>query len=206
MNSVKIANFLISLSMLAISFTSTAQPERYLPGRDYTLIANPVPDRTPDVVEVTEYFWYGCPGCFAFEPLLAQWIEQQNDDVLCLRLPAMWDDWREVHARAYYTADALGVLGNMHGKLFDAMHLQGNRLRNETELQQLFADNGVSDADFSKTYNSFTVNSQVNRARNLAIQYGALSTPSLVVNGKYLVTLSLQTLDIVDFLVQKELM
>jgi thiol:disulfide interchange protein DsbA len=196
----------LTLTLLLISTLSLAQPERYLPGRDYTVIANPAPDRTPDVVEVTEFFWYGCPGCYSFEPLLADWIEQQNDDVECLRLPAIWDDWREVHARAYYTADALGVLDDMHKKLFDAMHLHGNRLRDEKELATLFADNGVSEADFSKAYNSFTVNSQINRAKNLAIQYDARSTPSMIVNGKYLVNLSRQTLDIVDFLVRKELM
>ena len=194
----------LTLSLLLISALSLAQPERYLAGRDYTVINNPPPNRTPDIVEVTEYFWYGCPGCYAFEPLLADWIENQNDEVVCLRLPAIWDDWREVHARAYYTADALGVLNDMHLKLFDAMHLQGNRLRDEVEHANLFSDNGISEADFSKAYNSFTVNSQINRAKNLAIQYDVRSTPSLIVNGKYLVTLSQQTLDIVDFLVNKE--
>ena len=196
---------LLCLSILLVHPTN-AQPERYLAGRDYTLVENPAPDRTPDVVEVTEYFWYGCPGCFQFEPRLAHWIEQQNEDVVCLRLPAIWDDWREVHARAYYTAQSLDMLDAMHNKLFDAMHVDGNRLRNATELQALFRENGVSDADFSRTYNSFSVNTAINRAKNQAIAYGARSTPSLIVNGKYLVSLSANTLDIVDFLVAKELM
>lgn len=199
-------NLLLALAVLAVTTLAQAQPERYLPGRDYTVIADPAPDRTPGVVEVTEYFWYGCPGCYAFEPQLADWIDRQDDSVASLRLPALWDDWREVHARAYYTARSLGILEDMHGKLFDAMHVGNNRLRNVAELRDLFSANGVSAETFSKTYNSFTVTSEINRAKNLAIRYGAHSTPSLIVNGKYLVTLSRETLDIVDFLVRKEMM
>lgn len=192
--------------LLAATATTTAQPERYLPGLDYAVIDNPVPDRTPDKVEVTEFFWYGCPGCFAFEPQLADWIEKQNDDVLCLRLPAIWDDWREVHARAFYTASSLGVLEDLHPVIFDVMHRKGNRLRNEEELRQLFGEHGVSETDFTRVYHSFTVSSEINRAKTLASSLGVRSTPSMIVNGKYIVTLSHQTLDIVDFLVQKELM
>lgn len=196
--------FLGTILLLSLAALAHAQPERYLPGRDYTVIDNPVPDRTPDVVEVTEYFWYGCPGCFQFEPQLTDWIARQDDTVQCLRLPAIWDAWHEVHARAYYVAGALGVLDDMHHKLFDAMHREGNRLRDEDELMALFAKNGVSETDFRRTYNSFTVNTEINRARNLAIQVGARSTPSLIVNGKYLVRLSRNTLDVVDFLAAKE--
>ena len=195
---------LLSSFLFSLSSGVLAQPERFLPGRDFTVIENPLPDRTPDAIEVTEYFWYGCPGCFQFEPQLADWIEKQDESVICLRLPAIWDDWREVHARAYYVARSLGVLEDMHLIIFDAMHLQDNRLRNEEELKQLFTEHGTNEADFNKAYNSFTVNSEINRARNQAIQAGARSTPSLIVNGKYLVALSQETLDIVDFLVSKE--
>lgn len=204
MSTQKITSYLIASVLLLLSFQGVAQPERFLPGRDYTVIANPAVDRTPDLVEVTEYFWYGCPGCFQFEPQLADWIEQQDDNVVCLRLPAIWDDWREIHARAYYIADSLGVLGDMHRKIFDAMHLQGKRLRNEQELQELFADNGIDPADFSKAYGSFTVTTAINRAKTLATQYMPRSTPSMIVNGKYLVGPSRDMLDIVDFLVRKE--
>lgn len=204
MKILRIPLLLLSSFLFPLSSDLLAQPERFLPGRDFTVIENPLPDRTPDAIEVTEYFWYGCPGCFQFEPQLANWIEQQDESVVCLRLPAIWDDWREVHARAYYTARSLGVLEDMHLKIFDAMHLLGNRLRDEEELKQLFTEHGINEDEFSKAYNSFTVNSEINRAKNQAIQAGARSTPSLIVNGKYLVSLSGETLDIVDFLVNKE--
>ena len=202
----KISKFFQVLFFLLIPTFLFAQPERFIAGRDYTIIQNPLPDRTPDVVEVIEYFWYGCPGCFQFEPQLAEWIEKQDDNVQCLRLPAIWDDWREVHARAYYIARSLDALDQMHDVIFNAMHLKGNRLRNEQELGDLFEDNGIKREEFARTYNSFTVNTAINRAKTTAIQAGARSTPSLIVNGKYLVSLSSNTLDIVDYLVQKELL
>lgn len=191
--------------LLSLASGLLAQPDRYIAGRDYTVITNPLPDRTPDVVEVTEFFWYGCPGCFAFESQLNQWINAQEDNVMCERLPAVWSDWHEVHARAYYTARSLDVLDPMHDILFNSMHLEGKRLRDEKELGDLFVANGIAKEDFTRVYNSFTVNTEINRAKSLALQAAARSTPSMIVNGKYLVTLSRDTLDIVDFLVQKEL-
>ncbi|MDG2176015.1 MAG: thiol:disulfide interchange protein DsbA/DsbL [Gammaproteobacteria bacterium] len=204
MRAIRIPVLLLASCLLPLASGVFAQPDRFLPGRDFTVIENPLPDRTPDAIEVTAYFWYGCPGCFQFEPQLANWIEKQDESVICLRLPAIWDDWREVHARAYYVARSLGALVDMHMKIFNAMHLQDNRLRDKEELKQLFAEHGTNEADFNKAYNSFTVNSEINRAKNQAIQAGARSTPSLIVNGKYLVALSQETLDIVDFLVNKE--
>ena len=206
-NKLKITQLVFLAScLLSLASASLAQPERFIPGKDYTLLENPLTDRTPDVVEVVEYFWYGCPGCYQFESSLSQWIEKQDDNVLCLRLPAIWDDWREVHARAYYTASTLGMLEQMHDVIFTAMHVQGNRLRNESELEDLFAEQGINRSDFTRAYNSFAVNTEIKRARSTAVQAGAINTPSIIVNGKYLVSYSRNTLDIVDFLVQKELL
>src|SRR5690606_16440285 len=150
-------------------------------------------------------FWYGCPGCYQFDPLIEHWKLTLSANVAFSRLPVLWSDWHEIHARAYYTARRLDLMEHMHSALFHTIHRESMAWRGEAELQDVFVAHGVSAGDFTQTYNSFGVTSSINRARNMARQYGLRTAPSLVVNGKYLVAASNEALDIVDFLIAKEL-
>ena len=35
----------------------------------------------PDVVEVAEVFWYGCPHCYSFDPVVNNWANNLPDKV-----------------------------------------------------------------------------------------------------------------------------
>ena len=74
-------------------------------GKQYTLISPAQPtDSAAGQVEVTEIFMFGCPGCYAFEPQLQKWLATKPAYVNFVRVPAMWEPWAPLHARAYYTA------------------------------------------------------------------------------------------------------
>lgn len=180
-------------------------------GKDYLELNPPVPTLDRNRIEVTEVFWYGCGHCFAFEPLLHDWVQQQNADLVFQRSPAMWDKGgvMERHARMYYTAKALGKLDTMHQKIFDAMNLKKKKFQSESEIADFFVEQGVSKEDFSKAFNSFGVTSAVRQAESRQRSYQIQGTPELIVNGKYRITGRLAgnhegMLKVTNFLIDKE--
>ncbi len=188
--------------------TTPAAPH-YVAGKDYIVLERPVRTLNKDKVEVVEIFWYGCGHCYNFEPLVKQWKKGQPRYVDFHRSPAMWNGLMQTHARAFYTAEALGVSDKLHEPLFTTLIVEKKRLANEQEIADLFVDYGVDREAFHKAYTSFTVNSQVKQADARARSYKIGGTPEIVVNGKYRVTArtaggQAQMLEVVDFLVEKE--
>jgi thiol:disulfide interchange protein DsbA len=115
----------------------------------------------------------------------------------------------ELHSKAYFAAQVLGVLDTMHLPLFQAMNVDRKRLASESEIAALFEANGIAEADFVKAYNSFGVSSMVRQASSKAKAAKITGTPEIMVNGKYRVTTrkagtQAKMLEIVDFLVEKE--
>lgn len=178
-------------------------------GVEYQVLAAPQPTATTDKIEVLELFWYGCPHCYHLEPELNDWLKHKPEDVVFVRMPAVLGPSWELHARAYYTAEILGVLDKVHGPLFDRIHKDKKPVRNAAELKAFFKAHGVSEADFDKTFNSFAVITKTNRAKQARELYGLTGVPALVVNGKYRTTARLaggnkEMLQVVDFLVARE--
>ena len=205
-------NLLLSLSLAAfIPLLACAQTEAetYVEGEDYDLIIPPVRTSSPDKIEVVEFFWYGCSHCYTFEPIIDAWKKNLADDVEFQGSPAMWNKPMELHARAFYAADVLGVLDTMNPVIFQAMNVDKKRLSNQAEIQELFVANGVTAEDFSKAFNSFGVGSQVNQATARARAAKITGTPALMVNGKYHVSTRkagshAEVLKVADFLIEKD--
>jgi len=148
----------------------------------------------PGKVEVLEVFWLACPHCYALEPSLRSWLKHKPPYVEFVRVPVIWQPIHRVHARLYYTLDALGRQ-DLVEKAFDTIHqdlenhqapLIGESEEQTFRLQQQFAvDNGVSAGDFAKAYNSFAVNSDLQRAEEITQRYHVEGVPLIAVNGKY---------------------
>jgi len=96
---------------------------RFEMGEHYLRLSPTQPTSSnPDQVEVCEVFWYGCPHCNELDPLLEQWQEQKPDYVNFIRVPAVWNPTLQLHARAFYTAEALGKGAEMHTDCFREIH------------------------------------------------------------------------------------
>ncbi len=157
-------------------------------GKHYTVIS-PAQPTSSDAgkVEVAEVFMFGCPACFSFEPWVQAWREQAPDYINFVRIPAQWQNHPEspIHARAYYTAEALGKVDEIAGPFFEEFHGNRNMLETEAKLAAFFAKHGIDEATFKSTFNSFAVNAKVKRADELVRLYRAQSTPTIIINGKY---------------------
>lgn len=201
-----------SLSLLLAAFGTHAQSQAqaaFKEGVHYERINQPERDDTPDKVEVLEAFNYACPHCNSFDPLLRRWVENAPDYVVFDRLavPFSRSPW-EVLARAYYTAEALGVTEKVHVPLFNALHSENRRLDSEDKLAAFFAEQGIDEERFRKTFGSFGVERQFRQAQQDMGEYGIGGVPTLIVDGKYRVGTRgvrnhQEMLQVVDFLAAK---
>ncbi len=207
------ARILLSLVLLLTSLTSlpaSAQVDRYVAGTHYTVLQQPVRTSNADKIEVVGVFWYGCPHCFSFEPLLNDWAENCADDIAFVRFPAIFNSLMKTHAQIFYAAENLHILDRAHDTIFDTLVMQRKQLQTEDQVVTLFAEYGVDADTAAKAFNSFSVKTKVNQAQKLTNEYKPRGTPSMVVNGKYLVSLGGQVdsqqemLRVVDFLTEKE--
>jgi thiol:disulfide interchange protein DsbA len=191
-----------SLFALAVQ----AEPEA---GKNYVELTSTVPVSKPGKIEVVELFWYGCGHCYQFESTINPWVEQLPDDVNFVRVPALFGGLWNVHGQGFITLEAMKVESKVHAAIFDAIHKQGKKLATAEEMAEYLATLGVDKDTFLKTYNSFGVKSQMEKAKKLAMAYQISGVPVMVVNGKYRFDIGSaggaeQALQVADYLIDKE--
>jgi thiol:disulfide interchange protein DsbA len=164
---------------------------KWKPGVNYTPVVPAQPTSVPaGKVEVLEVFWYACPHCYALEPFIQSWLQNKPEYVQFVRVPVMWGPVHRAHARLFYILESLNRK-DLHEKVFDTIHKQqqilvGNDEASTKTLQLNFAvANGIKAEDFNKAWDSFTVNSNLQRAEELTTRYRVEGVPLFVVNGKY---------------------
>jgi protein dithiol oxidoreductase (disulfide-forming) len=179
-------------------------------GQEYQLVTPPLPGGRDGKVEVVELFWYGCPHCDRFEPLISEWRKTAADYIEFSHLPAIFNNpqWR-LHAQTYYAAESMGINEKLHTPLFDALHRTKQPLTTNDNVFDFVASHGVDRKAFKKAFKSFSVKAKVARAADLTRRYGISGVPVFIVNGKYRIDGPMaksyeNLLKIVDFLAEKE--
>lgn len=195
-----------ALMMFLAVGLAQAQPKA---GVEYRELATAVPTDSPGKIEVIEFFWYGCPHCYNFEPVIEPWLKKLPKDVHFRRVPAMFNEEWALGGRAFFALEAIGEGERLHKPLFDAVHT-GSRLRvaDEAALTEWLGKQGVDTKKFAAAYRSFSVEGKLKRAAQLTQAYKIEGVPSMAVNGKYLVVTDNlksfeQLLSVADFLIEK---
>lgn len=194
----------------------------YEEGTHYVELQIPINTRLDEgQIEVTEYFSYGCPHCYQFDPLISGWESQLSDDVVFNRTPAIWNDQYNVYAQIYYAVEAMDALDKLHLPIFEAIHQQqrtflardpDNRRKivfNHLDFSRFVAEFGYDPVDFAKIYNSFGVRASKQQAEARGRAYRSEGVPALIVNGKYRIEGKMagsnaNMLRVADFLIEKE--
>ncbi|MEQ8858214.1 MAG: thiol:disulfide interchange protein DsbA/DsbL [Pseudomonadales bacterium] len=198
---------LIGALLLAGFAVAEAAQATFREGEHFERLPIPVDTRDPAKVEVVEVFSYGCIHCKNFQPAVEAWLETKPEDVDFYRMPATFSEPWEVLAQLYYTAEALGVTGKVHGAIFSAIHDQGVNLTDTDLMAALFErEAGVEPEQFRKVFSSFSVRSRVQQAHARGLAYRLSGTPTLIVDGLYRVDGRMaggnaSMLDVVEFLV-----
>ncbi len=193
-----------------------AQAQEPVAGRDYIEIPNGRPLTPADgKVVVEEFFNYICPGCNAFEPVLVAWAAKLPDYARFTHVPATFRPDFVPYARAFYAAQAHGIAEKTHAEVYRAIHQtrdlpsEADRMdpkRMEERIAAWYANHGVSEAEFLSTMRGFSVELKLKQATDHLQRSKVPSTPSLVINGRYLVrgNTYADTLRIASYLIEKE--
>jgi thiol:disulfide interchange protein DsbA len=176
---------LVTVISLTVITTSSSYAETFQEGQHYLPITPAQPTSTKDKVEVVEMFWYGCPHCYRLEPFVKRWLKKMPKNAKFVRMPGVLNPSWEILARAYYTAEILGVVDKVHTPIFETIHEKRHRLDSEDAIMALFKQYGVSETDFKRTFRSFAVETKIRRARDMGRRYQANGVPAIIVNGKY---------------------
>lgn len=175
--------------------------------RDYRPVNPPVPVEG-NKIEVLEFFQYSCPHCYTINPDLESWKKKAPADVDYKRLPINWDAATVNHTKTYYALEQLNRLGDLHDKFFGAIHLNKRRMLEAGEIADFMAANGIDKAKWNESFNSFSVNSKVNRAGQIWRAHKIDGTPAVGIDGKWVTAPSMVgsregTLAVMDFLVAR---
>lgn len=183
---------LIKYTLLSLIFTASfAFAKDYAPGKGYELISSPQPILADGRIHVEEIFWFGCPHCFTLEPSIEKWKAGLADNVAFSKMPASFNKTWATHAQLFYTIEALGLAKKLNSAVFKAIHVNKQRLASQEEQRDfIVANSDVSAEKFDRTYRSFSVKSQMKRADKRIRNYQITGVPAVVVNGKYLVSVS----------------
>jgi len=194
---------------LVVFFAAGLAQAQPTAGVEYRELCAPQPAESADKIEIIEFFWYGCPHCYNFEPVIEPWAKKLPKDTQFRRVPAIFNDEWEQGARAYYALEAIGEGPRLHKPLFDAVHT-GSRLKvaNEAALTEWLGKQGVDTKKFAAAYRSFSVEGKVKRAKQLTQAYKIDGVPAMAVNGKYVViTDNIKSLDqmlaVSDYLIDR---
>lgn len=175
---------LVAASLVAsTAFASPTNPQN---GVEYVTLSAPQPvQAVGKKVEVIEFFAYHCPACNVLEPRLNEWVKKQGDKIVLRRVHLPFQGPADPEAHLYLTLEAMGRLGDMHGKVFQAVHGQRVRLMKDEQIIDWVAKNGIDRAKFLEVWNSFGVMTKLRRLPQMTGAYQVSGTPTIVVDGKY---------------------
>jgi len=180
--------FALIAAALAGGFAN-ASPTDPRNGAEFTTLATPqATQAVGKKVEVIEFFAYHCGACNAFEPTLVNWAKKQGDNIVMRRIPLPFQGPSDPEARLYLTLEAMGKLNEYHHRVFRAVHVERKRLMKGDDIIAWAAANGLDKAKFLEAWNSFGVQTRLKRLSQITDAYKVSGTPTVVIDGKYLVS------------------
>jgi thiol:disulfide interchange protein DsbA len=204
--SIQLAGGTLGVALLPVARAQGGPVE----GQHYVKLGTPAAVSLPagKKVEVVEFFWYECPHCNAFEPLLEAWSRKLPDDVAFRRVPVGFTARHQAAQKLFYALESLGKLEALHRKVFAAIHVQNQRLISEQDMVAFVSANGVDGAKFSEAFRSFDVATKANKAKSLTDAYKIDGVPALGIQGRYFTSGALagsheRALGVADFLIQR---
>lgn len=206
--------FAFSLGLFAVAAQAQqtpAKPNPFHEGFAYNRLPVPQPVSPSDKIVVTEFFWYNCPHCADFDPLLESWAKKLPPDVVLERVPVAFAPQFVPQQRLYYALKALGKMNDaMQAKIFNAIHVQHIPLNTPEQMANWLAQQGISKKAFLDAYDSFGVSAQVKQATQMVTDYQIQGVPTMAVQGTYTTSAALpeansnqKVLEVVDYLIKK---
>ncbi|WP_426173543.1 thiol:disulfide interchange protein DsbA/DsbL [Massilia sp. TWR1-2-2] len=183
---MRLIRTLLCAAAIGLSAAVAASPAEPKNGVEYLTLPEAQNTDAAGKVEVTEFFAYYCPHCQRFEPLLAEWVRKQGNNIVFRRVHVPAGPSVMAQQRLFYTLEALGLLGTHHQKVFDAMHVERVRLASDEQVLAWAGKAGIDQAKFTEAWNSFGVQAKLRRADAMMGAYRVDSWPMVAVGGRYM--------------------
>ncbi len=163
---------------------SSAQGTAPVEGQQFKRLAHPLPT-TAGTIEVIEFFWYGCPHCFVFDPTVKQWLRTLPADVSFRRVHVGFGGLIRLHQRLFYTLEAMGKEGEVHDRVFAAFGVQHLDINTEEAVFKLADNLGLDATKFKQAWTSFGVQSKCLQATRLSDDFQVDGVPMIGVAGRF---------------------
>ncbi|WP_255988969.1 thiol:disulfide interchange protein DsbA/DsbL [Chitinolyticbacter albus] len=198
----------LTAGLLAASLSFAATTE----GKEYTRLAKPQPVAAPGKLEVVEFFWYGCPHCYAIEPYTEAWAKKLPADVKFRRVHVMWPGRSDLegHAKIFVALEQMGIGEKYASRVFRAVQTERIELRRADTLFDWVKKQGIDQAKFKSAYNGFSMGVSLGKLSQTTQDYKIEGVPTFIVNGKYVTSPSMvgtedgRVFQVIDELLAKE--
>jgi thiol:disulfide interchange protein DsbA len=199
-----------ALAALPLGFAVGAtRAQEFTAGKEYLIVSPPLPPESPNKIEIIEFFSYACPYCFSFEPAIEPWIKNLPPYVMFHRIPVVYHEPWFAPAKLYYTLEILGENKRLDQLIFDTMHKEHRDLTHEDQIAKFLETQGIPQKKFSEVFNSFAVETRMQRGKELQRAYKIDQVPELAIDGLYVTSSSMtearqpdSVLPVVDYLVE----
>ncbi len=186
-----IKKLLVALSFGLVASAVGASPASPVNGTDYRTLEKAQQTDSGKKVEVTEFFWYSCPHCNAFEPALEEWVKKQGNNIVFKRVPIAFRESFAPQQRLYYAIEAMGKTDELHKKIFNAIHVGRQSLDTDEQIADFIEKQGVDKKKFLDVYKSFSVQTKVRRVAQLQDGYKIDGVPLVAIDGRYMTSPSI---------------
>lgn len=199
----------LMLSLGGLSFAPLSMAEVPQVGTNFDAVAQPISTDNAAKIEVMEIFWYGCIHCYDMEKPISAWVKTLPADVYFKRMPGLPNASWAPMAKAFYAMETLGVSEKLHTPLFEAVHK--SKSLNPTDEKAVIAwvtqQSKMDKSRVEGAFKSFTINTNLNRAAQVFRASGATGVPSLVIDGKYITSSTMnggnqQALKVADYIIE----
>jgi protein dithiol oxidoreductase (disulfide-forming) len=190
---IKRRDFSLTAAATALGIGTAAKAQGAAPveGRDYVRLNTPVAVPAGGKIDVIEFFSYGCPHCYSFQPLVEQWVLRLPPDAAFRRVPASFNAPFEGYAKLFYALEAAGQVETLHKRVFAAIHVQRQRLDKEADIAAFVSANGGDGAKVVEALKSFGVATKLRQSKQAFDAYKIDGVPALGIHGRWFTSGSL---------------
>lgn len=183
---MKRRNFALGMGAAPLWLQSSAwAADEAVEGKNFTRLQKPVPVALPKKVEVIEFFGYWCPHCNHLEPALEAWLKKLPAHVNFRRVPVAWREDQIPLQKLYFGLEALGMLDAVHAKVFQAVHVQHQRMVTDADIATFAQANGIDKAKLANAMTGFAGATKLRMANQLIAAYQIEGVPTFGVNGQF---------------------
>lgn len=163
--------------------------DSYVEGENFFILSEKIDDVEMDdsKLNVTKFFWYGCPHCATLEPYTSKWSEANKDEVNMKYVhPALGDGWG-AHARIYYALEKADLV-KYHKYVMRGARNNSARFTDPDVIANLMGD-GEKER-FLEAYNSSDINTMISDANALFRKIGATGVPTILIENQIVTSLA----------------